>query len=692
MFDTRPIIDIPMRKRHLFGAGLVVLAILLTLVVWQVSFTFGDIGPTNAAQTFLFWAVSTLIFLLTVTLGFMLFRETVKLYLERQRNREGSRIRSKLVFGALALSLLPVVFLGLFSFAVLNRNLDKWFSAPVEGMNIQLRDAAVGLGEEVQSRADALAHWLAATPEVRGGTADFVKLCRENKIEELRIDTSHGNRVLCASTGSVGLFSSRAALGDEGTLVVRVRPHVDVVEKQNQIQAYLNKYNQLATDRRSMKYLYLMFQALIALFILFVATWIALLLAKQISVPISALLDAASQVRKGNLGHRVNVPANDEMATLVRGFNDMMQGLEDNSRELESRRRFTEAILESIPTGVISLTSGGRIQRVNRALRGLFPPEQVDRAATLDDLFPSEHAAELRYLMKRARRTGLAASQVELERPGQVLHLALTVSALPAHEPDAPGYVVVLEDSSEMLRAQKAEAWHEVARRIAHELKNPLTPIALSAERIARQLDRGASTADANRVLRECAATISREVESVKTLADEFSQFSRFPKAQMVPCDLNAVVRNGLDVFDGRLDGIDVHSELAPDLPRVNLDPDQFKRVVVNLVDNAAEAMRDAMVKRLMVATRATSADSVELLIADTGCGISAGDKEKLFLPYFSTKGRGTGLGLAIVSHILSEHDSRIRVEDNQPAGTRFFIEVPVAAFDGVSAEAEVRA
>ncbi len=681
-----------MRKRHLFGAGLVVLAILLTLVVWQVSFNFGDIGPTNAAETFLFWAVSTLIFLLTVTLGFMLFRETVKLYLERQRNQEGSRIRSKLVFGALALSLLPVVFLGLFSYAVLNRNLDKWFSAPVEGMNIQLRDAAVGLGEEVQYRVDALAKWLAALPEVRNGTADFATLCRENRIQELRIDRPEGARVLCAAKAGAPLFSSRAELGGGGTLVVRVRPQVDVAEKQNQIQAYLNRYNQLAADRRSLRNLYLLFQVLIALFILFVSTWIALLLAKQISVPISALLDAASQVRKGNLGHRVNVPANDEMASLVRGFNEMMHGLEDNSRELESRRRFTEAILESIPTGVISLTSDGRIQRVNRALRGLFPADQVERAATLGDLFPPEHAAELRYLMKRARRTGLAASQVDLERPGQVLHLALTVSALPAHEPDAPGYVVVLEDTSEMLRAQKAEAWHEVARRIAHELKNPLTPIALSAERIARQLDRGATAPGADRVLRECAATISREVESVKTLADEFSQFSRFPKAQMVPCDLNAVVRNGLDVFDGRLDGIDVRADLAPDLPRVNLDPDQFKRVVVNLVDNAAEAMRDAMVKRLMVVTRVTTEDSVELLVTDTGCGISAGDKEKLFLPYFSTKNRGTGLGLAIVSHILSEHGGRIRVEDNRPSGTRFFVEVPVSTFDTMPAEAEVRA
>ncbi len=199
--------------------------------------------------------------------------------------------------------------------------------------------------------------------------------------------------------------------------------------------------------------------------------------------------------------------------------------------------------------------------------------------------------------------------------------------------------MVVLEDTSELLRAQKAAAWHEVARRIAHELKNPLTPIALSAERIARILDRGRrfpAASESQRILRECARTISREVESVKKLADEFSQFSRFPAAQPVPCDLNEIVNNALAVFLGRLDGIDLRVELAPGLPPCTLDPEQFKRVIVNLVDNAAEAMRDSLVKRLLVRTAADpSSDTVELLVADTGCGISAGDKEKLFPALF---------------------------------------------------------
>jgi two-component system nitrogen regulation sensor histidine kinase NtrY len=679
-----------MRKRYLFASGLVLLAILITLVVWQASFkTSAEYGPVNTLQTFVFWAVSTLIFLLTVTLGFRLFRTGVKLYLERQSDREGSRIQTKLVLGALALSLLPVAFLVSFSYGVLNRTVEKWFTRPAEGVKISLIDTAVALGDEVQNRAQALANWIALIPGVESEDSDFSKLCVENRLAELRIESAGGVRTVCDSKEEPSrLFTARAALASGGTLVVRLHPLIDLDKKQAEITGYVRAYDQLAANKKNVQTLYLLFILLIALFILFVATWIALILARQISVPISALLGAAGEVRKGNLSYRVTVKAIDELATLVRGFNEMMHELEANARELESRRRFTEAILESIPTGVISLSADGRIQRVNRALHGLFPEDRIARAVRLADLFPADDVTEIEYLMKRARRTGLAASQIDLESPRQVFHLAVTVSALPARPPATTGFVVLLEDTSELLRAQKAAAWHEVARRIAHELKNPLTPIALSAERIARLLDRGVPTADTQRIIRDCAATISREVESVKNLADEFSQFSRFPAAQPMACDLNEIVHNALDVFADRLVGIDLRVELAPGLPTVEVDPEQFKRVVVNLVDNAAEAMRDSLLKRLLIATQATSSDTVELLVADTGCGISAGDKEKLFLPYFSTKGRGTGLGLAIVNHILSEHHARIRVEDNRPAGARFYVEVPAT----IVMETEVRA
>ncbi len=684
-----------MRKRYLFWSGIALLAILSVLVVWQVSFTFGDYGPENAAQTFVFWAISTLIFLLTVTLGFMLFRTAVKLYFERQANREGSRIKTKLLVGALALSLLPVVFLSMFSYVILNRNVEKWFSRPAEGIRADLVQSANALAGEVQGRANALARWVASLPEVAEGTASYERLCRENGITMLEL-TAPGSqpRVVCPLQPGAGkLFTATARLG-RGTIRLGVRPKVDLQRTQDEIDRYMVEYAQLAGQKKNIRTLYLLFIVAIALFILFVATWIALLLSRQIISPISALLVAAAEIRKGNLGHRVRTKAIDELATLVRAFNEMMQELEANSHELENRRRFTETILESIPTGVLSLSADGRVQRVNRALQGLLPPEQVERAAQLSDLFSKEDTAEIQYLMKRARRTGLAAGQIDIQSPTQVLHLAVTVSALPAQPPNEQGFVVVLEDTSELLRAQKAAAWHEVARRIAHELKNPLTPIALSAERIGRILDRmgdhDSPSAHTRQVLRECARTISREVESVKTLADEFSQFSRFPAAQPVPCDLNEIVKHALAVFLGRLNDIDLRVELAPDLPPVNVDPEQFKRVVVNLVDNAAEAMRDALVKRLLLRTSLAAPDSIELLVADTGCGISAEDKEKLFLPYFSTKDRGTGLGLAIVSHILSEHGARVRVEDNRPNGARFYVDVPATV--AAEAEAEARA
>jgi nitrogen fixation/metabolism regulation signal transduction histidine kinase len=255
----------------------------------------------------------------------------------------------------------------------------------------------------------------------------------------------------------------------------------------------------------------------------------------------------------------------------------------------------------------------------------------------------------------------------------------VTVSAL--DDRVTSGFVLVLEDTTDMLRAQKAAAWHEIARRIAHEIKNPLTPIGLCAERISRQLDRTAGP-EKDRILRECSNIISSEVQTVKTLVDEFSHFARLPAAQPSPADLNEVVENALSVFAGRLEDIEVRKNLSLELPMVNIDREQFKRIVVNLVDNAAEAMRDSLVKQLYVGTAAIGGDFVELTIADTGCGISHDDKEKLFLPYFTRNPRGTGLGLAIVNHIVSEHGAQIRVENNYPKGARFVIEVGAIVSD----------
>ena len=692
-----------MKKRFLNGLYIVLLAISVVLVVWQGSFNFGEYGPADLTQTFIYWATSSLVFVLMVTLGFILFRTGVKLYIERRSGREGSRLKTKLVIGALALSSIPAFFLVLFSVYVLNYNLNKWFSRPVEIEQHTFGEIAEALKREVRDEAEVQAALLAAQPEAHRLLVEkmpapgFLEKFRQRQDLLSAAVLDAGSRRLdsagpfpIAESGDGKVIVARATVEPGGKplgyAVVALRVPVDLAEKQAAIETANRFYGQQALNRKQFRTFYLYLIALITLFVLFVATWIARFLAMQISGPISALLIAAGEIRTGNLQHRVQTHAIDELAGLVRAFNEMARDLESNSRELDARRRFTEAILESIPSGVISLASDGSIQRVNRALSRIFPPQVLAKATRLEDLFTREDTAEIKYLMKRARRSGPSTRQIELKTERRHLHLAVTVSAL--EEKLTSGFVVVLEDTSDLLRAQKAAAWNEVARRVAHEIKNPLTPIALSAERISRQIDRVEAPEENRRIVLECSEIISRSVQSVKTLVDEFAHFARFPAAKPVRGDLNQVVESAVAVFNGRLEGIELAVRLEPGLPPVNVDPEQFKRAIVNLVDNAAEAMQDSLVKKLYIATHAGAPDTVELEIADTGCGVTPEDKEKLFLPYFSTKGRGTGLGLAIVNHIVTDHNASIRVEDNAPVGTRFIIEIPALVETEAAAQA----
>ena len=689
-----------MRKRLFYWFATVLLAICVVLVVWEGSVR---LRSTNPTETFNLWAISILTFVVMVTLGWIVFRTGVKLYIERQANREGSRIRTKLVLGALTLVSAPVVCLVLGSYFVLSANMNAWFTEPMQNQVETFTEMARMFKQEMLDETTAQAGLLAAQPETLRLVRDGVKtpgaleeFCRVNESKSVAIYGWNSGLPLdfwgpydAPPDGDHEVLADHA-IRDGGRFLGRVvltaGIPLDLRKKKAYIEKAVSDWHQLFAKRKEIRLDYIMLEALITLFVLFVATWIALFLAKQIGGPITAILEGASQVRKGNLKYRVQAKAVDELGLLVRGFNQMTEELEISAAELDRRRRFTEAILESIPTGVLSIGADGSIQLVNQALLKIFPQGQVARATRLEDLFSRDDTAEIKYLMKRARRTGLAARQIDLSLEHRTVNLSVTVAAL--EEKLTSGFVLVLEDTSELLRAQKAAAWHEVARRVAHEIKNPLTPIALSAERIERQMDRLDLPPPAARIIRECADTISKSVDSVKTLVDEFSQFARFPAAQPVRSDLNEVVRDALAIFKDRLEGIAMQTSFAPGLPPVNLDREQFQRVVVNLVDNAAEAMQESLVKTLYVATQLGAAESVELVVADSGSGVSPEDKEKLFLPYFSTKNRGTGLGLAIVSHIVTEHGGQIRVEDNKPAGARFTVEIPALLDEGSPADA----
>ncbi len=727
-------------KRHQVSliASILLLLVLIVLAFWQTSFTF-DFLPGRPVETVVLWGISMLIGLGVFALGFMVFRSLLKLYIERRVNRLGSKIKTKLVVGALGLSILPVVCLVVFSFYFLNRTLDKWFSWPTTQILDNSLEVARELNDVMRQKAETDARWIGSIPDVAavlegrgssarlgtaiqqlidGGEFQYVALLRpgdeeafvefsgEGLLPPVRREALEGKIVSGLTEDEDHVYARvpvRSGRRELGTIVVAQQIPPDLVARRSAMQQHYRDYSSFHGESRRYRYFYSGLLGLIAIFVIFVATWLALFLSKQIIVPIEALVQATGQLSSGHLDYRVHTPAIDELAALVHSFNHMTQQLESKTHqlqesnqglaqanaELDDRRRFIEAILESITPGVVSVSADGEIRKVNSSLRQIFPAETVEKAKHVADLFSEEDRAELAYMMNRAQRTGLAGGEFTVKQEGQILHLAVTVSALEREreqQRDEPGFVIVLEDTTELLRAQKSAAWNEVARRVAHEIKNPLTPIALSAERMGRLLDRletATAPADRQKVqeqFEKCTATIAREVETLRDLVDEFSQFSRFPTAQLMRADLNSVVEEAVDVFQGRLDGIVLRRELRSGLADVFIDPQQFKRVMVNLIDNAAEAVKDSWVREILISTApGPLPDTVELVVADSGSGISAEDKEKLFLPYFSTKKRGTGLGLAIANRILNDHQAAIRVEDNRPTGSRFIIEVPTA-------------
>jgi len=426
--------------------------------------------------------------------------------------------------------------------------------------------------------------------------------------------------------------------------------------------------------------------------------WVALFLAKQVTVPIQALAEGTREVSSGNFDYQVPEQAQDELGVLVRSFNTMTTQLRDSRaqideftrslqqavQELERRRQLMETVLENIPTGVISLDSSETILRMNTSVSRMFRIDGVG-LKSLEELLGADSARTVQHLMRRSLRMGVMSREMETVVGGRVLHLAVTVSSLGPRRANT-GYVLVFDDLSELLRSQKTEAWQEVARRIAHEIKNPLTPIQLSAQRLSRFLEKrdswqqGSADPELTKLVQECSRLIEREVSTLASLVNEFSQFVRFPAAKLAPASANRIVQEAVEVFSGRLDGTSLKTNLTESLPMVRADAGLLRSVVVNLIDNAAEALENSSFREIAVSTRALAdAEAVEISVADTGRGISPEDKDKLFLPHFSTKDRGTGLGLAIAARIIAEHGGSIHVEDNFPVGSRFVIELPVA-------------
>src|SRR5437660_5143170 len=719
--------------------GLGIGGILLTLLL-AVVFTFGSLDvpfhPKSWREVMVLYAVSSFVTAALLVFLLILGRTTLRLWVERRREQLGARFKTKMVVGAMALPLLPIVFMFIVSYSLINRSLLLWFPKPLEIASEETQKLLNDLGRaqlprlrglalEVQSEAqrsgdDFLQHAFAKGADavwildqqgkpIRGGTVCDNQA--ENRRGTICVEpdvSGHYLRPLQSGmevwqAGGRNYFAARVQNFHNGKpagfAVAAYRTSPDVLTRLATIQSQTSEYYQARQDLRALKHQMLLILLFFTVLLLSSVMWVALFLAKQVTVPIQALAEGTREVSSGNFDYQVPEQAQDELGVLVRSFNTMTTQLRDSRsqidqftrnlqqavQELERRRQLMETVLESIPTAVLSLDADARILRTNSAVARIFGPA-APQAETLDDLLGPESSRVVQNLMRRSLRMGVVSREVEMVVAGRVLHAAVTVSSLGPRRPNS-GYVLVVDDLTELLLAQESAAWQEVARRIAHEIKNPLTPIQLSSQRLIRHLQRRTESETAEpldpeltRLVEESSHLIEREVGTLAALVNEFSQFVRFPSAKLEPASVNDIVREALEVFSGRLDGIMLSSSLSESLPAIRADAGLLRGVIVNLIDNAAEALESAAVRNIHVTTSFNSeSDSVEIAVEDTGQGISPADKDKLFLPHFSTKDRGTGLGLAIASRIVTEHNGLLRVEDNSPVGSRFVLEIPSA-------------
>jgi two-component system nitrogen regulation sensor histidine kinase NtrY len=464
----------------------------------------------------------------------------------------------------------------------------------------------------------------------------------------------------------------------------------DFAARARSMTAAYEAYRQLEVLKPSLATVYQSFFVMLTLMILVGATWLGLYLTKRITRPVQMLAAAANEIGAGHLDYRVQLDAGDEFGSLIDAFNRMAGdlaasrrrlersalALEHKHEEVEARRRYVETILERIATGVISVDLAGRIRTWNSAATRLLGIDAGVEGRPLTAVCASPELAPLARLIAEAGtpREDMPPREVAVVRDGRELHLVVLTTPLRGSDGQLEGILVVFDDVSPLIRAQKVAAWREVARRLAHEIKNPLTPIQLSAERMRRHF---AEAPGASRALvEECTSTIVGEVESLKGLVDEFSQFARMPAPRAVPTDLHGLLDEVLALYQGLFADVAIERHWAPSLPKASVDPEQLRRVIINLVDNAIEAMDRR--GTIVVETQHDAANSlVCIVVADNGPGIPAAERDKLFLPYYSTKKRGSGLGLAIVRRIVAEHGGSIDVTDNTPRGTRFAIELP---------------
>jgi two-component system nitrogen regulation sensor histidine kinase NtrY len=688
--DPRVIVTVPL---------LVLAATSLVYYVMQRAKELSPEALSNRLLLFVLWNINVLLIL---GILFVLLRGIVKLVLDQRRGLIGSRFRTKLVVTYVATSLLPILLLFLVATDLLNISIDRWFNTPVRKI-LKNGDAIAQMAQDQSgSIAAGAAREIASTPAIADAgrmdavmlhvrdfhNVDVVGLYRSGvlvksfadpraPIQELPeppqrffdevAEKGSAMKIDVAASGKWIRSATRVGNGAEAAVAGVFIPNTMSHLLDESIVAHQD-FQQLDSQRQTLKASQTSLFLAVTLAILFGTLWTSIYASRRITVPIKALAEATDRLAEGGYGHRVEVVATDEVGRLIESFNDMSAqlasqrtALTQTNQRLDSERAFMMTVLEGVATGILAFNDELSLLSINRAAVAMLdletkPARRCDlRELLVGDLAPLADAIGEMTSPRTSRPR-----EVTLIRGGELRYLELSIARL-----GDLGWVLAIEDSTQLMQAQKLAAWNEAARRIAHEIKNPLTPIQLSAERIAKKYKNEPA-------IEEGCRTIVNEVGQLKRMVDEFARFARMPAVHLEHAPLAQNLQQAASLYCDVKPGVSVAVDADPEISLL-MDPEQIRRAVGNLLKNAVEATDTGEIR---VSAR-RNAQRVVIEVADPGRGVADRDKEKLFLPYFSTKGRGTGLGLAIVHRIVRDHDGHITVHDNQPRGTRFHIELP---------------
>jgi two-component system, NtrC family, nitrogen regulation sensor histidine kinase NtrY len=707
------------RRRREGFVILVTTLMVVTFAYFEVQLP--EVSPeyslTNNIAFFLLLNINIILLILLI---FLVVRNLVKLIFERKRRILGSRLRVRLVLAFVALSLVPTLILFFTAGGFVTRSFERWFDVQVENAlqgslevaqtfyqnaasnalfnarQLSQRMTQEGLFDA--NRAADLKNFIEAkqreynlgTVEVFGPDRQLVVVAFNDQVPTgvtIKAESDFLNRALRGIEvtrtqafgegdiirGGVPIFSADKKI--LGAIIVDYYVPKSLTNRALQISRSFEQYKHLTALKRPVKNSYILTLLLITLVIIFSATWFGLYLAKGITVPIQRLAEGTHEVAHGNWDYQIDASGDDEIGVLVDSFNQMTRDLKQINVELARRGRYMETLLGNIAAGVISVDPRGKITTMNAAAEAMLAVK-ADQAvgASYAAVFQPEQLRPMRDIMERVLGGGTVEREIKIALPDQILTAVATGTMLRGDAGEALGVMIFLEDITQIQKVQRMEAWREVARRIAHEIKNPLTPIQLSAERLRKRYAK--MLQGDGGILDKCTGTIIQQVEDLKNLVNEFSQFARLPAAELTANDLNEIVKEALFLFNEGHKGIRFDFRQG-DIPALELDRDQIKRVLINLIDNAVAAVEESGEIRLAT-SYSSSAGMVLLEVADNGSGLAPEVRARIFEPYFSTKKDGTGLGLAIVSAIVADHRGHIRVRPNEPRGTRFIIELPV--------------